>query len=173
MIHSGKKIDERMLFIEAAVCSYAVREDDMEDFECTFEDFNIERKELIFFPMNDSKGMTPCSGSHWSLLIFDREAKGYFRHFDSAQSGSGNMANVKHLVKKIFPFLKTKHKEYKIIEEKTPQQKNHVDCGPYVCRIVELLSQGLPILETHFQVTMPKLRAALYDDIMRRNKKKI
>jgi Ulp1 family protease len=168
----------------------------MEDFECIFEDFLIHKKELIFFPMNDSKGMTPQSGSHWyacffffttlsfssififyhfffrSLLVFDRNAKGYFRHFDSARSGSGNMTNVNRLVNKLFPLLKTKNNEFHVVQEKTPQQKNGFDCGPYVCRIAELLSQEETLHEgVDFEPLMPKLRSVLYNDILNRNSK--
>ena len=101
--------------------------------------------------------------------MFDRSAKGYFRHFDSARAGSSNMLNVNHLVKKLFPLLKTECNEFKIVQEKTPQQKNCIDCGPYTCRAAERISQQRePLLDVDFEPMMPGLRRSLYDDILKR-----
>jgi len=38
---------------------------DIEDFTDTFEDFEVEKKQLIFLPINDSKGTVVGSGTHW------------------------------------------------------------------------------------------------------------
>ena len=102
--------------------------------------------------------------------MFDRNTKGYFRHFDSARSGSDNMFNVNRLVKKLFPLLKTDCNEFHVVQEKTPQQKNGLDCGPYICRIAERVSQQLePLREAiDFEPMMPELRRLLYNDILNR-----
>ena len=82
------------------------------------------------------------------------------------------MLNVNHLVKKLFPLLKTERDEFKIVQEKTPQQKNCIDCGPYTCRVAERISQQRePLLDVDFEPMMAGLRRSLYDDILKRTTK--
>ena len=54
--------------------------------------------------MNDSDGLKANGGTHWTLLVFDRD-RGSFFHYDSSK-GSRNDANVKKLIKKLLPLLK-------------------------------------------------------------------
>ena len=78
------------------------------------------------------------------------------------------MLNVNHLLKKLFPLLKTERDEFKIVQEKTPQQKNCIDCGPTtLCRkyLTRVSSLDIDFAE------MPGLRRSLYDDILKRTRR--
>ena len=53
------------------------------------QSFNLDSKDLVFFPINDNDTGDQVGGTHWSLLIFSKEKgekEGVFTHLDSLQS---------------------------------------------------------------------------------------
>ena len=53
------------------------------------QSFNLDSKDLVFFPINDNDTGDQGGGTHWSLLIFSKEKgekEGVFTHLDSLQS---------------------------------------------------------------------------------------
>lgn len=166
IVHRDNDVDD-MIFMNAAVTSYAIRENDEEDFAEIFEDFDIDKKRMIFFPINDSNGLSARSGSHWSMLIFDRDAKDPFMHFDSAKSASRNLLNAKILFKKVLPLLKLdlKAKDVAIKEMKCPQQTNAQDCGLYACKFAECYSSGDVAMSACTPSSTRELRAVMVKEI--------
>lgn len=125
------------------------------------EPLRFSTKKLIFFTVNDNEDLSAVeSGSHWSLLVYDRTWNGFF-HFDSlsgmhryhalklydAVKGfmDGAVAtesslpsltdgtgtkNENNAAAAVIPFFK---------EAKTPRQHNGYDCGLYVMAIAEAI----------------------------------
>jgi len=73
-------------------------------------------------------------GVHWSLFVYDKNTK-IIHHYNSYES-IDNLKNFLPLLKMERTFAE-KIKETR--EHQTPQQKNGIDCGFYVCAITEFL----------------------------------
>jgi len=165
-----KDMKKTTLFMDATVTSYAVREDDVEDFADIFEESEIHKKQRIFFPMNDSDGLKANGGTHWTLLVFDRD-RGSFFHYDSSK-GSRNDANVKKLIKKLLPLLKLADADKCTLEnvKSCPQQENSYDCGLFVCKFADVLAGGSSLRGVS-QRDIPEIRRLLLREITTKGKK--
>ncbi|XP_070558412.1 sentrin-specific protease 8-like isoform X2 [Ptychodera flava] len=71
------------------------------------EPLNLHNKKFIFLAVNDNESCDSVGGSHWSLLVFDRN-KGQFGHYDSA--GHGNSRIASSLSNKLSTFIKDERK---------------------------------------------------------------
>ena len=98
---------------------------------------NLERCQYVFFAVNDNASCESTGGSHWSLILYDREI-GEFRHYDSA-NGS-NEGAARRLCSQVSKSLGL-DKNVLFTNMMCPQQKNSYDCGVYVICFVEILSQ--------------------------------
>ncbi|KAF2764475.1 cysteine proteinase [Teratosphaeria nubilosa] len=89
----------------------------------------------IFLPVNDCRDVTtPEGGSHWSLLLVS-VIDGVAFHYDSMSPS--NLAEAKLVAFKISQLL---GKPLKFINlEDSPQQENSMDCGVYVCLLMQHL----------------------------------
>ncbi len=92
---------------------------------CFFEPLELDKKSLIFFPLNNNKSNT-SGGTHWSLLVLNRNTS-IFTHYDSLMGS--NTVEAQNFVNKFKGYFKAD----KLINDKEfPQQKNTSDCGVYV-----------------------------------------
>ncbi len=74
------------------------------------EPLGLEAKEVIVMAVNNAMDPDSPGGSHWSLLLFSRQALTFF-HLDS--SGCLNDMDARLLAKKLYDFLKDKLSEAK------------------------------------------------------------
>lgn len=100
----------------------------------------------VFLPVNDCRSVTVAEGgSHWSLLLVS-VVDGVAFHYDSLSPSNYNDART--VASKISQLL---GKPLRFIHlEDTPQQDNGMDCGVYVCLLMQhlLLSK---LLRAHSQ----------------------
>lgn len=100
----------------------------------------------VFLPVNDCRSVTVAEGgSHWSLLLVS-VVDGVAFHYDSLSPSNFNDARtVAHKISQLLG------KPLRFIHlEDTPQQDNGMDCGVYVCLLMQhlLLSK---LLRAHAQ----------------------
>jgi hypothetical protein len=110
------------------------------DFHYLLEPLNIKDKNILIMAINDSEQITTVenitSGSHWSLLVYEKLTNKYF-YFDS--SNNYNLGSAKKVANKISTFLGGKAIEAEFVALKGPQQTNTWDCGIHVCWLVEAM----------------------------------
>ncbi|KAL9959534.1 hypothetical protein ACROYT_G032864 [Oculina patagonica] len=99
------------------------------------EPLNLPSQKLVFFAVNDNESKLSAGGSHWSLLMYNRQTNS-FHHYDS--SSSYNTSAARSLAKNVEPFLTAKENP-SFVEDRCPQQQNSYDCGIYVICITEEL----------------------------------
>lgn len=89
----------------------------------------------IFLPINDCRSVdVPEGGSHWSLLLVSI-IDGVAFHYDSLSPS--NLSEAKLVAHRISQLL---GKPLKFINlEDSPQQENSMDCGVYVCLLMQHL----------------------------------
>ncbi|KAK5675830.1 hypothetical protein LTS10_011561 [Elasticomyces elasticus] len=105
----------------------------------------------IFLPVNDCRDVTRAEGgSHWSLLLVS-VIDGVAFHYDSlypsnAQEGKMVTHNVSALLGKKLNFINL---------QDSPQQENSMDCGVYVCLLMQhLLIQKLLRVHADAKISM-------------------
>ncbi|XP_029201653.2 sentrin-specific protease 8-like isoform X1 [Acropora millepora] len=101
------------------------------------EPLDLPSRKLVFFAVNDSDSTHSAGGSHWSLLVYERQ-RNIFHHYDSFSSH--NSPAARSLAKKMEPFLAAKSSHF--VEDRCPQQENGYDCGVYLICFAEELCQN-------------------------------
>ena len=97
---------------------------------------------LIFMPIIDKTIAISGdnSGSHWSLLVYNK-TKHTFYHYNSSNSSlMYNNQLAKQLAYKLAPYLSINNPNYHNIVD-CPQQTNSFDCGVYLLIFTMLLSR--------------------------------
>jgi sentrin-specific protease 8 len=105
----------------------------------------------VFLPVNDCRDVTRAEGgSHWSLLLVSI-VDGVAFHYDSLSSA--NIFDAKLVSHKISQLL---GKPLRFINlEDCPQQENSVDCGVYVCLLMQhLLMSKLLLAQSQEKISM-------------------
>jgi sentrin-specific protease 8 len=92
---------------------------------CFIEPLGLDRARLVLMPLNDNANPGDCGGSHWSLLVLDKQ-NAKFVHYDSIGS------NEKEAVLFVNKYKKCFRAEKLEICEKYPKQSNFSDCGVFV-----------------------------------------
>lgn len=95
------------------------------------EPLTLEDKEIILLAVNNAHDPNQPGGSHWSLLIFSRQAMEFF-HLDSAPGY--NDSDARQLARKLHDFLRKKFpenkcQEFRFSDVDVPNQTNGYDCG--------------------------------------------
>ena len=121
--------------------------------------------DIAFIPIH-------CHGNHWALMCVNLESKS-LTYYDSLASpfvnskGQAEMSRVLEYLKLEFvdkgngPFLPTECSigtlgitvDVETDQGKVPQQENGNDCGVFVCKIAESISQQLPLMFDQSDVT--------------------
>lgn len=105
----------------------------------------------IFLPVNDCRSVDVAEGgSHWSLLLVS-VLDGVSFHYDSMSPS--NLEDAKVVSRCISTLL---GKPLKFINlDDSPQQENGMDCGVYVCLLMQhLLIQRLLKAQAHDKISM-------------------
>ncbi|KAL3616406.1 hypothetical protein CASFOL_039796 [Castilleja foliolosa] len=98
---------------------------------------HLPKKDLIIFPINDNDDVERAEGgTHWSLLVFERNAN-LFVHHDS--SDGFNSAHARRVYRAVVSYTgcEAGYKEW----YETPRQTNGYDCGLYVLAIARVICE--------------------------------
>lgn len=96
---------------------------------------DLPQKDHIFLAVNNNSSYSTVGGSHWSLLVYNKENQS-FSHFDSMNRS--NSMEAKQLVIQLQPLV-TETGIANYVDEVCPQQQNGYDCGLFVVCIAEFL----------------------------------
>lgn len=116
----------RFSFVNPSTVQYLKLCESLNEASCCFLDpLCLDKKDVIFFPLNNNNETQVAGGSHWSLLVFYRKSH-LLVHYDS--TGSNRNEAVKFF---------RKYKDYFGLEEiqvekEFPKQTNSSDCGVYL-----------------------------------------
>lgn len=100
---------------------------------------NLPSKTLILFPVNDNPDPTVAEGgTHWSLLVYNRESNEFVHH----DSFSGlNSRCARRLREAVKGFVGWDGENARFVEARTPQQRNGFDCGLFVMAIARAVCE--------------------------------
>lgn len=85
----------------------------------------MDKHAVIFMPINDGDPERANSGTHWSLMVYVREANSFY-YYDTLKFN--NLREGEKTYKRIQPLLKL-NEAAQFIPSSTPQQVNGSDCG--------------------------------------------
>ncbi|CAM6099494.1 unnamed protein product [Calypogeia fissa] len=110
---------------------------DSEGLMAAIDPMKFEEREMVIFALNNNEDVeTAEGGTHWTVLMFNRQ-RNTFEHFDS-MAGT-NTKQARELMNIIKPHMGERATGAKFIEQATPQQENNYDCGVYVMAIAKVL----------------------------------
>jgi len=95
---------------------------------CFLDPLELNKKDYVFFPLNNNKEMDKAGGCHWSLLVANNKDFSLI-HYDSIAGGS-NESEAKLFYEKyksVFKWTKLSNCN------DFPQQGNSYDCGVFLC----------------------------------------
>ncbi|XP_048139224.1 NEDD8-specific protease 1 [Rhodamnia argentea] len=122
-----------ILLVPPSIAFWIANCPDVDGLKDFVEPLDLPGKKLVIFPVNDNENVGLAEGgSHWSLLVFEREA-GVFVHHDS--SGGMNSQYAKRLYEVLVRFVNGSNSasDAKFIQcSSSPQQLNGYDCGLFV-----------------------------------------
>ncbi|CAA7025045.1 unnamed protein product [Microthlaspi erraticum] len=139
----------------------------------------LRDSDVLIFPVNNNGNVELAEGgSHWSLLVYYKDANTFFHH-DSFMGV--NRWEAKQLSKAISPFVSDGDGDAAYRERSdTPQQKNGYDCGVYALAVAQVIcqwfgSEGMKNRDelwfTDVKETVPDLVKHLRRDILELIKK--
>ena len=91
------------------------------------EPLELHKKGVVFLAVNDSEALDTPSGTHWSLLVYNRARSKLF-HYDSMNGANDSQALS--VTQNILPYLNDDKAEFCSAECR--QQQNSHDCGIHV-----------------------------------------
>ena len=123
---------DKLVFISPEVCQF-LKMSCKEELGIFLEPLNLDTKDLIVLAVNNNDSER-SGGSHWSLLMFSKQA-GEFFHFDS--SSGMNSDPARKLASNTHSYLMSKlqfEERYsmRFKEVSVAQQTNGYDCGVHV-----------------------------------------
>ncbi|KAG1941438.1 sentrin-specific protease 8 [Pimephales promelas] len=133
-----KSLSEKVCFISPEVAQFIKYASSQEELAVFLEPLSLATRQWVFLPVNDNANQA-AGGSHWSLLLYQRDAS-QFTHFDSQKGG--NSLHARRIAAKLEAFLGEK---VPFVEEQSPSQQNSFDCGMYVICNAEALCESLRV----------------------------
>ena len=121
----------KLVFISPEVCQF-LKMADKAEIGIFLEPLQLDEKDLIILAVNNSLDPDRPGGSHWSLLMFSKQAKEFF-HFDS--SSGMNKESARLLASRTHQFLMSKTEDkfpIRLKEVQVTQQSNGYDCGVHL-----------------------------------------
>ncbi|KAJ1962564.1 hypothetical protein GGI12_002583 [Dipsacomyces acuminosporus] len=140
LTHDILKGDDSVLFLNPSVSHILRNENDTGNLQMILPQ-DICLKELILIPINNSTQTDNHSseGTHWSLLVYVKQAKG-FHYFDSLTNR--NLHHARATKDNLGTFLfGWQSQDLPISVHSCPQQENNSDCGVFVILFVDLLAR--------------------------------
>ncbi len=136
-LHQHKfELSSRLCFISPEVSQFLKLASAVE-IPVFLDPLHLEEKETVLMAVNNASDPTQPGGSHWSLLIFTRQAMEFF-HLDS--SPGLNDGDARQLASKVHDFLVKKTEQrfpLKFCDVPVLKQSNGYDCGVHVLNNAE------------------------------------
>ena len=145
-----KSNGENTLYFVPSI-SHLIKVSPQDEIEAQLSQNDAIYKRHIAFIVNDCKGnLGSGEGSHWSLLVFSRNANTWY-HMDSGKRA--NTLHAKQIADKVNKYLVSQgnleNLNSKYIESRCTQQKNGYDCGPlailFAQKTANMISRGEPL----------------------------
>lgn len=133
-------LGDKLCFISPEVTQFIKYATSQEELAIFLEPLMLGSRRWVFLAVNDNSNQT-AGGTHWSLLLFQRD-NSRFSHYDS-QSGS-NSLHARRIAAKLEAFLGVRGK-VAFVEEQGPSQQNCYDCGMYVIGNAEALCENIKV----------------------------
>lgn len=133
------------------------------------KDFELEKKDLIFIPINDCQDISQGGGSHWSLLVYDRRKKKYL-YLDSA--GKYNYQTSIKILQKLSKIIDPDAQEVDFEQIDVPSQNNSYDCGIFTLCYTENVAENEGNVSKINEVKekVGGMRKKIYDLILKMSK---
>ncbi|KAJ3370120.1 SUMO1 sentrin specific peptidase 8 [Allomyces arbusculus] len=98
--------------------------------------------DVLFIPVNDFQGNGALSGTHWSLLVFDRHGE-TLRTYDSL--GRTNQQAARDVAKLFWAMVEPERANScpAVQRQRGPRQSNMSDCGINVLYVSRVLTERL------------------------------
>lgn len=131
---------EDISLISPSIAFWIANCPDIESLKDFVTPLNLYKKKIILFPINNNNDMSMAEGgTHWSLLVYERESN-LFVHHDSCNELNADSA--KNLYRAVAGYVgdadtvsSCNYSEC----QKSPQQKNGYDCGLYTLAIAKAI----------------------------------
>lgn len=141
-ILNNKLLLNKSCLVFNPVISHAVKT--LTNYEQFLHYIDLPDKDYLFIPINNSTILDKVSGSHWSVLVYDRLSNQFY-YIDPIKNH--NLNDTKIVMGKLADYLNIKERQltHVLIEK----QLNGYDCGVYSILIIEslllhILSNGKP-----------------------------
>lgn len=137
---SSSHVSQDILLVPPSIAFWILNCPDVTYLKDFVEPLKLPEKKLIIFPVNNNEDVNLAEGgSHWSLVVYERNAN-VFVHHDS--SGGMNKMQAKQLFSTIVGFIGgstlASNANYQECVD-SPQQTNGYDCGVYVIAIARAI----------------------------------
>ena len=122
----------KLVFISPEVCQFLKMATSKAELGIFLEPLQLEEKDLIVLAVNNSTDPDRPGGSHWSLLMFSKQAREFF-HFDS--SSGMNKESARQSASKTHQYLMSKTEDkfpIRLKDVQVVQQSNGYDCGVHL-----------------------------------------
>ncbi|KNE72114.1 hypothetical protein AMAG_16609 [Allomyces macrogynus ATCC 38327] len=98
--------------------------------------------DVLFIPINDFQGNSALSGTHWSLLVFNRHDETFFT-YDSL--GRTNQQAARDVAKLFWGMVEPQRANLcpAVQRQRGPRQSNMSDCGINVLYVSRVLTERL------------------------------
>ncbi|CAL9116346.1 unnamed protein product [Musa textilis] len=127
----------RALLLPPSISFWLTNCPDPQSLRQSADPLRLPDRDLVLFPVNSNLDVTVAGGgSHWSLLVYCREA-GEFVHHDSCRSA--NRCHAERLFHAVSRFVDDGGEPPRLVEGLTPQQTNGHDCGLFVMAIAKVV----------------------------------
>lgn len=121
------------------------------DIEHLLTPLNLHDKDIIIIPVNDSMDFYNESGSHWSLLVFNRKLSAFY-YYDSLPNKSYEQSKL--IANKLLSHL-TLTEQVQIKHVSGPLQDNTYDCGIYTILAAEYILSNYNIPDFFLDFSIP------------------
>nr|ACO10407.1 Sentrin-specific protease 8 [Caligus rogercresseyi] len=108
-LSSRPERNDSILYLSPEVSHFLKLTGSPEEVALFLEPLQSSRKEVIFLPVNNAEDPSRPGGTHWSSLIYSKQAGGAFFHLDSL--GKANEGHARRTAERIHEFLKEKRRE--------------------------------------------------------------
>ena len=131
------KTKYNVIFVDPSVVQI-LKKSDKNTVKDTIENFKMDEKEYIFLPVNNHNKLGEEGGSHWSLLVYSKEYRGFFHHDPI------DRANYKHAAELMCNITAVNDKFCtRLTDICSPKQYNGYDCGLYIIMYARKMADNI------------------------------
>lgn len=135
-----KQFGSQFILLDPSPVSTIFFDDDIDDLKDCFGALNLESREYIFIPINDTTDKYAYgSGNHWALVVYIKK-RNTFYYLDSMKLFIKNTNSICIKINSLIgESTPAKIEEVKIIK----LQQNTFDCGVFVLRFSEIFLENI------------------------------